>query len=251
MREKDARFAPPREHRKDAPVANGFVHQFRSDGAIDAAADGTYNPTSIAAYFADTSNFFPYKLLLTTTMTVSAHIPNTGPAYRCTHHSPVILAAADIVYEPGDDLLTARRVRHLRMKLNTVNRLRVMRNGSIRCGLRMADDMKIWRRSRELIAMRHPHLHSGNPTVRVSGGWIANRRVPRRTSISSPSPSNRASTVDPLLPDLLIWMRAKPYSRCSHFATVPLRFHASSWAEVTSRYYIRVQVLLVMHTCRP
>ena len=170
MREKDARFAPPREHRKDAPVANGFVHQFRSDGAIDAAADGTYNPTSIAAYFADTSNFFPYKLLLTTTMTVSAHIPNTGPPYRCTHHSPVILAAADIVYEPGDDLLTARRVRHLRMKLNTVNRLRVMRNGSIRCGLRMADDMKIWRRSRELIAMRHPHLHSGNPTVRSKIG---------------------------------------------------------------------------------
>jgi len=34
----------------------------------------------------------------------------------------------------------------------------------------MADDMKIWRRSRELIAMRHPHLHSGNPTVRSKIG---------------------------------------------------------------------------------
>jgi len=59
----DARSAP-REHWEDAPVANGFVHQFRSDGAIDAAADGAYNPTSFPADFADTSNFLPYEFLL-------------------------------------------------------------------------------------------------------------------------------------------------------------------------------------------
>ena len=49
---------------KDAPIANGFVHQFRSDRAIDTAADGTNNPTSFTAYFADASNLLPYKLFL-------------------------------------------------------------------------------------------------------------------------------------------------------------------------------------------
>jgi hypothetical protein len=49
---------------KDAPVADGFVHQFRSYSAIDAAADGAYNPTCFAADFADSSNFLPYKFLL-------------------------------------------------------------------------------------------------------------------------------------------------------------------------------------------
>jgi hypothetical protein len=59
----------PRDHREDAPVANGFVHQFRSDSAIDAAADGAYNPTSFAADFANTSNFLPYEFLLRRTTT--------------------------------------------------------------------------------------------------------------------------------------------------------------------------------------
>jgi hypothetical protein len=45
------------------------VHQFRSDSAIDAAADGAYNPTSFAADFADTSNFLPYEFLLRRTTT--------------------------------------------------------------------------------------------------------------------------------------------------------------------------------------
>ena len=49
---------------EDAPVANGFVHQFRSDSAIDPAADGAYNSTSFTTDFADTSNFLPYELLL-------------------------------------------------------------------------------------------------------------------------------------------------------------------------------------------
>jgi hypothetical protein len=76
-----------------------------------------------------------------------------------THHSPVVPAATDIAYEPGDDLLPARGMGHLRMKLNTVDRFRVVRNGSIGCGFGMANNMKIWRGRRELIAMGHPHLH--------------------------------------------------------------------------------------------
>jgi hypothetical protein len=60
----------------DAPIANGFVHQFRSDRAIDTAADGANNPTSFAAYFADASNLLPYKLLLRRqTASTLAHIP--------------------------------------------------------------------------------------------------------------------------------------------------------------------------------
>jgi hypothetical protein len=53
-----------RPRRTDAPVANGFVHQFRSDRAINTAADGTYNPTRFAADFADAGDFLPHKLLL-------------------------------------------------------------------------------------------------------------------------------------------------------------------------------------------
>lgn len=59
---------------EDAPVANGFVHQFRSDRAIDPAADGAYNPTSFAADFADTSNFLPYKFLLRRTTTTGVTV---------------------------------------------------------------------------------------------------------------------------------------------------------------------------------
>lgn len=49
---------------ENTPIANGFVHQLRSDSAIDATADGAYNPTGFAADFADTSNFLPYEFLL-------------------------------------------------------------------------------------------------------------------------------------------------------------------------------------------
>jgi len=49
---------------KDAPVTNGFMHQFGCDSAINAAADGTYDPTGFATNFADTGDFFPYKLFL-------------------------------------------------------------------------------------------------------------------------------------------------------------------------------------------
>jgi hypothetical protein len=63
IKKNDARSAP-REHWEDVPVANGFVHQFRSDSAINAAADGAYNPTSFTTDFADTSNFLPYEFLL-------------------------------------------------------------------------------------------------------------------------------------------------------------------------------------------
>ena len=74
------------------------------------------------------------------------------------HHSPVGFAAADIAYEAGDDFLPARGVRHFGVKLNTIKRFRVMRYGSIGGGLRMTDDMKVWRWRGELIPVRHPHL---------------------------------------------------------------------------------------------
>jgi hypothetical protein len=164
------------------------------------------------------------------------------------------------VYEPSDDLLSARGMRHLRVKLNTVDRFRVMRNGSIGRRLGMADNMKIWRRRRELIAVRHPHLHNRNPHCRVSGGGTALHSSVTRTSISSPSPSKRVSTDKRLgsLPNFLICTRAKPYSRCSHFATVPPRFHASSWAPQKNHIYRGRFVsgssenqILCTHTCRP
>jgi hypothetical protein len=49
---------------KDTPVTNGLMHQFGCDGAIDAAADGAYDPTGFATNLADASDFFPYKFFL-------------------------------------------------------------------------------------------------------------------------------------------------------------------------------------------
>ena len=82
----------------------------------------------------------------------------------CTqaYHGPVILAATNVVYEPGDDLLSPSGVCHLWMELNAVERFRIMGNGSIGRGFRMTDDVEIWRGRRDLIAMRHPHLTGSN-----------------------------------------------------------------------------------------
>jgi hypothetical protein len=49
------------------------VHQFGSDRAIDAAADGTDDPTGFAADFPDASNFLPYKPFLRDDIVVSSH----------------------------------------------------------------------------------------------------------------------------------------------------------------------------------
>lgn len=54
---------------------------------------------------------------------------------------------------------------------------------------------------------------------RGNGVWL--------TLISSPSPSNKAST-DPF-PNFVIVMSAEPYSLWSHFVTSPPRFQAISW----------------------
>jgi hypothetical protein len=48
----------------DAPVPNGFMHQFGSDCAVNAAANGTDNTTRFTTNFADASDFLPYKLFL-------------------------------------------------------------------------------------------------------------------------------------------------------------------------------------------
>jgi len=143
----------------DAPVANGFVHQFGGHRAINAATDGTYNPTSLATDFANASDFLPNKFLLRRHR-VSAHISihQAIHIYVCTYHSPIVLAATNIVHEPGDDLLSPRGVRHLWVELNAVERFRIMRDGGIGRGCRMANDVEIWRWRGELIAVGHPHL---------------------------------------------------------------------------------------------
>ena len=135
------------------------------------------------------------------------------------------------MYEPRDDFLSPWGVCHLWMELNTVEWFRVMSNGSKWRGFRMTDYVEIRRGSRDLIAMRHPHLTGSN---RVSAALRITKNCPS-TSISSPSPSNRASTDKWLLPNLFICTLAKPYSRCEHFATVPPRFHAISWREERGR----------------
>ena len=155
----------------------------------------------------------------------------------CTYHGPVIFAAADIEHESGDDFFPPRRLRHLGVELDAVQGLRVMRDRSERCRFCVRDDVEPRRRRRELVPMRHPHLCA------ELSGWCRRRRAtqgPSRTSISSPSPSNNVSTVgeEPPVANLLICTRAEPYSRRSHFVTLPPKFHAISC--VTTIYQPRL-----------
>ena len=54
----------PRAPSYDAPVSDGFMHQFRSDCAVNAPTNGADNPTSFTADLAYANDFLPYKLLL-------------------------------------------------------------------------------------------------------------------------------------------------------------------------------------------
>ena len=163
---------PRRAQWKDAPVADGFVHQLGSDRAIDAAADSTYDSTGFAADLTDASDFLPNELLLRQRR-LSSHLDHTQRRY--SYHSPVAFAATDIAYEPGDDLLSPWGVCHLWMELNAVEWFRIMSNRSVGRGFCMADDMEIWRGRRDLITVGHPHLQ--NPAQSAVGG-----RGPRTSS---------------------------------------------------------------------
>lgn len=55
-------------------------------------------------------------------------------------------ALTDVQNETSDNLLPLRRMCDLRMELDTIEWLRVMGEGSIRCRLCVTDNMKIlWR----------------------------------------------------------------------------------------------------------
>ena len=136
------------------------MHQFGSDRAVDAAADGTYHPTGFSADFADASDFLPYKFFLRRVLYERTSQNTISYTHIYMYHCPVVFATTNIVYEPGDDLLSPWGVRHLCMKLNAIERLRVVCDGSVGCGCRMPNDMEIGRGRRELVAVRHPHLQT-------------------------------------------------------------------------------------------
>ena len=152
-------------HPEGVPVANGFVHEFGSDRAINTATDGTNNPTVFPTDFTDASNFLPYKLLLRRCR-VKFQTQMSTCRYIYPYHCPVAFAATDIADESGDDLLSPWGVRHLWVKLYAVEWFRVMGNGGIGRGCRVANDMEIWRGRRDLVSMRHPYLQNPTPISR-------------------------------------------------------------------------------------
>jgi len=64
------------------------------------------------------------------------------------YHSPIVSASTDIKDKTSNDLLAARRVCNLRVELDAIKWLRVVRDCSEWCGIRAADDMEVGRKLR-------------------------------------------------------------------------------------------------------
>jgi hypothetical protein len=67
---------------------------------------------------------------------------------------------ANIEHESPDDFLSSRRMGDFWMKLNPVERLRVVSYSCEGCCVCSAYNVEARRKFQELISMRHPHLHT-------------------------------------------------------------------------------------------
>ena len=145
------------------------MHEFGSDGAVDATADcpdySPLRPTDLT----DASGLLANEFFLATTPgTISTFPPPSG--YPITDHCPVCRTLTDVENELSDDLSPAWRMGDLGVELDTVPRLIVVGDGCEGGSGGMPDDMEVGRDLGELIPMRHPDLEkcSGKPIRRYS-----------------------------------------------------------------------------------
>ena len=134
------------------------------------------------------------------------------------HHCPICMTLNDVKHEPGNDLPSSGRVGHFWMKLDSVNWFRLMSDCSEWCRICLSDDIEVWRYLGQLVSMGHPDLKS---MVR-----LRDTELKHSTCMFSPKPSKSRFAAGFRV--LVISISANPYSRWSHFATLPPRFHAIS-----------------------
>ena len=126
----------PKSIGTSSPVTDSLVHQLRSDATVDTTTNGADNTSLGSADGPDTLNLLADELL----------------------HGPVGRALANIKDELANDFLAAGRVGNLRVELDAVDGFAVVGEGGIGRGVGVANDMEVWRRLGELVAVGHPHL---------------------------------------------------------------------------------------------
>ena len=162
------------------------MHKLRCDRTIDATANGSNDATLGSTYFTNACDLLSDELFLSQNVSVSTYRNEHYDA----HHCPVLSAPTNTDHKVPNHFLPAFRVRDLRVELNAIERLGVMRDGSIWCSCGASDDVERLRHLRELVPMRHPNLRRahGLGSDRAEGP-----HQHERTCSWSPIPLNRAS----------------------------------------------------------
>jgi hypothetical protein len=118
-------------------VADGFVHKLRRNSGVDASRDRANN-LSLGTYnVADTINF--------------------GADERV--HRPVLFGFAELDREIFEDVLALGRVSHLRVKLDSVQRLLRVRDTGKRSVAGGSNGKESRRKITQFVAVGHPHVN--------------------------------------------------------------------------------------------
>ena len=138
------------------PIADSFVHELGSDSAINTSTDGTNDSSFGSTDISDARDLLPDELFLE----INVSVPLVIPEYERDYHCPVCSAPADAENKARDHCFAPWAVSDFGMKLDAINRLRVVSDGSKRCILCSTDDVEIFGKILELISVRHPDLVS-------------------------------------------------------------------------------------------
>lgn len=162
-------------------VANGLCHQLRGNGRVDTAADSTEHLAIRANERTNALNLLTNEF----------------------RHRPLLLGAADAHSEVLQQLSTLRSVYRLLecaplwpfmrltcdlwVKLDAIDRIRLVRNGRVLRVLRSTDSVKALGQVAELVTVRHPNGHIAldileeliNVTAKLSGLQISMAVFPR------------------------------------------------------------------------
>jgi hypothetical protein len=203
-----------------SPIADGFVHQFRCYSAINTTTDGANNSASRAAQLSDSSYLFADKFFL------------EQQRRRIRQHARF-----------GRNLPSSNgSCNHIYYEQNGRSQLSPSANASPQDETVYHISASCYGRRRRRARCWYIQLHENPGVTRTAGPHATSRpmmktslgnespyfpRKETRTCISSPSPSNNASTPDPS-PILEILTCAEPYSLWSQAVTLPFRFQASS-----------------------
>lgn len=208
------------------------MHELGRHRAIHAATNSTNNSPFVSTNLSNSTNFLPDESFLWPLVVIDWQrffSPTVARSDDKTHHSPIGSTPHYFQHEICDHLFPPRRVCDLRVKLDTVDGLGVVRNSGEWCSFGLANDVKVGWNGGELVSMGHPYLGVDfviNGPQRLAAAEF--------TCISSSIPWNSASTAT--APLFVTSTLAKPYSLWSQGATFPPRFQAISYMRLGVGY---------------